>query len=172
MKSGSTCASLRDQFRLHRVLSDWSALRPYNRKNAAFVASFILKEAGLSEVFKAGADDFLAELAHKSSRNVDNISKIISNEKDAASAMHLIMEPRNRQQIVLIFESEALFRKEFEIASDVVRPAPRFFRTHMLAAGKWLHRHAFSDDEMMAILAQPIDTYVAALRPGRHCPLL
>lgn len=143
------------------------ALRPYNRKNAAFVASFILKEAGLKEVFKAGADDFLSELAHKASRRVDNISKIISNEKDAASAMHLLMEPRNRQQIILIFESEALFRKEFEIASDVVRPAPRFFRTHMLAAGRWLHRHAFSDDEMMTMLAQPIDTYVAALRPGR-----
>lgn len=143
------------------------ALRPYNRKNSSFVASFILREAGLKEVFKAGADDFLAELAHKSSRSVDNISKIISNDKDAASAMHLIMEPRNRQQIILIFESETLFRKEFEIASDVVRPAPRFFRTHLLAAGKWLHRHAFSDDEMMAILAQPIDTYLAALRPGR-----
>lgn len=143
------------------------ALRPYNRKNAAFVASFILKEAGLSEVFKAGADDFLGELAHKSSRSVDNISKIIANEKDAASAMHLIMEPRSRQQIILIFESEALFRKQFEVASDVVRPAPRFFRTHMLAAGKWLHRYEFSDDEMMAILAQPVDTYVAALRPGR-----
>ncbi len=143
------------------------ALRPYNRKNSSFVASFVLKEAGLKEVFKAGADDFLAELAHKSSRNVDNIAKIISNEKDAASAMHLLMEPRNRQQIILIFESEELFRKEFEIASDVVRPAPRFFRTHMLAAGRCLHRYAFSDDEMMAILAQPADTYVAALRPGR-----
>ncbi len=143
------------------------ALRPYNRKNSSFVASFVLKEAGLKEVFKAGADDFLAELAHKSSRSVDNISKIIANEKDAASAMHLIMEPRNRQQIILIFESEALFRKEFEIASDVVRPAPRFFRTHMLAAGRWLHRYEFADDEMMAILAQPADTYVAALRPGR-----
>jgi cell division protease FtsH len=142
-------------------------LRIFNRKNSSFVACFVLPDPSLREIFRHAAEEFTGSLRRRSDRTVETYVKVIATEKDASSALSILAQPDNRQQIILLLENDTFLRDEFEYSADVVSRLDRFRRTHMLAAGKLVHGYRFSDEEMMMMLSRPAEIFAAAFRHGR-----